>query len=213
LLILLRRNPVQLKVLPVARLREDAGSRLTFVRGEWQAGLPLGLFEDRNFAVPGSDRARWLSKWHSEREWLRASHRALYSNAVIGLSEHFRGSGEAARGFHLSRRELVAADLLVLAREHWNFNVRGFNPGGNHGSFFRASTHAVLMMAGGEAAGVRRGVLVDEPYDASSFVPTLLAMMGHCRLDVRGEPIQEAFDRTCDEALRIFKKISSASIQ
>ncbi len=45
---------------------------------------------------------------------------------------------------------LVENDLLILANDHWNFDVRGFNPGGNHGSFFRISTHSTLMLAGGE---------------------------------------------------------------
>ena len=76
------------------------------------------------------------------------------------------------------RRELVQADLLILAGDHWNFNARGFKPGGNHGGFSRASSHAVLMLAGGAETGLSSGVLVDEPYDAMSLVPTLLGTGG-----------------------------------
>ena len=39
---------------------------------------------------------------------------------------------------------------MVVASDHWNFDVRGFNPGGNHGSFLRISTHSTLMFAGGD---------------------------------------------------------------
>jgi hypothetical protein len=193
LLILARGGPVQLKVLPVEKLRENADGRITFNRTEWRAGLPLELLEDDAFAVPAAERAGWLSQWHSERDWLRASHRAHYSNAVIGLFDHFRRSRpDGAESFHWARRELVDADLLLLAREHWNFNVRSFNPGGNHGAFFRQSTHAVLMLAGGAAAGINRGVLVEEPYDALSVVPTLLTLMGRCEPGLPGPYIQEA---------------------
>lgn len=74
---------------------------------------------------------------------------------------------------------MVAADLLVLANDHWNFNVRGFNPGGNHGSFFRISTYSVLTLAG---AGIPQGLSIERPYDTLSLVPTLMSLTG------RGEP-------------------------
>jgi hypothetical protein len=32
--------------------------------------------------------------------------------------------------------------------------VRGFNPGGNHGSFFRVSTHSTFMVAGGSKSNI-----------------------------------------------------------
>ena len=64
---------------------------------------------------------------------------------------------------------------MVLANNHWNFNVRGFNPGGNHGSFFRISTHSVFMIAG---AGVPAGLSIERPYDSLSFAPTILSLAG-----------------------------------
>jgi arylsulfatase A-like enzyme len=76
--------------------------------------------------------------------------------------------------------------MLVEASNHWNFDVRGFNPGGNHGSFFRSSTNSTFMIAGGDATGIPRGKVVDEPYDSLSFMPTLLALMG--RIDDQNRP-------------------------
>ena len=84
------------------------------------------------------------------------------------------------------QRSLVETDLLILANNHWNFDVRGFNPGGNHGSFFRVSTHSTLMFAGGQMSGIPRGRVVDEPYDSLSFVPTVLRLTG--KLDEDNTP-------------------------
>jgi hypothetical protein len=79
------------------------------------------------------------------------------------------------RRFIERTRELTESDLLILASDHWNFNVRGFNPGGNHGSLLRISTHSVLMAAGG---GIPKGLTIERPYDSLSLVPTLLALLG-----------------------------------
>ena len=73
-----------------------------------------------------------------------------------------------------------------MANNHWNFDVRGFNPGGNHGSFFRVSTNSTFMLAGGAATCIPKGLAVDEPYDSLSVMPTILALMG--RIDSQNEP-------------------------
>ncbi len=87
------------------------------------------------------------------------------------------------RSFHSRQRRLVETDMLIVANNHWNFDVRGFNPGGNHGSFFRISTHSTLLFAGGERTGIPRGLAVAEPYDSLSFVPTVLALTGDLQRD------------------------------
>lgn len=191
-LILARRDAsrgVLLRYLPIRGLREDEKGMAWFALAPIAAGFPLHIFEDPAFHPPGG-RVEWLSGWHTEDEWLKATHRTKYSNAVIGLHAHFapvelgadgplwRGAGADAallRRFAARKRHLVEADLLVLASDHWNFNVRNFNPGGNHGSFFRVSTHSVWMMAG---AGAPKGVSIETPCDSLSFAPTLLKLMG-----------------------------------
>jgi hypothetical protein len=75
----------------------------------------------------------------------------------------------------LRRRQLVQADFHIFATDHWNFNVRTFNPGGNHGSFLRISTHSVWMMAG---PSIPQGRRVHEPHDSLNFASTLLAHAG-----------------------------------
>lgn len=190
-----------LRYLPVANLAQGADGRVTFERAAWRDRLPLGLWEDERLSLPeGAGRTAWLEGWHTDLEWLRATHLTRYSNAVVGLHEQLaRHVSEASdpgaaglsdderlvRRFRLRQRVLVESDLLILANDHWNFDVRGFNPGGNHGSFFRASTHATLMLAGGERTGVPRGLAVEEPYDSLSLMPTLLALTGQTDGDAR----------------------------
>lgn len=160
----------------VRLIRESGGGiRYEPVDG-WKEGLPLRLIEDPEFRA---GRA-WLEQGaHDEGEWLRQTHRTKYSNGVVGLMEQFNEPATRQRAF-------ARADLLVLANDHWNFNVRSFNPGGNHGSFFRISTHSVLMFWGGAKTGVAKGVAIDEPYDALSFAPTVLDLLGLDRGDLPG---------------------------
>jgi hypothetical protein len=137
--------------------------------------------------VPADERTVWLCAWHSELEWLRAVHKTRYSNGIIALHEQFLrepdsqnlpGDTGLLRRFEARRRRLAEPDFLIFANDHWNFNVRGFNPGGNHGALLRISTHSVLMLAGGDDAGIPRQRVIEEPYDSLSFVPTILDLMG-----------------------------------
>jgi hypothetical protein len=126
---------------------------------------------------------------------LRALHKTQYSNGLIGLHEQFTqfvapatdanaaGISEderLLRSLRRRQRRLAETDLQVFANNHWNFDVRGFNPGGNHGSFLRISTHSTFMLAGD---GVPRGLAVTEPYDSLSVVPTILALTGNLQTD------------------------------
>lgn len=178
-------RPDELRIQPVRGLTQDPSGELHYSEQPWRAGLPLRLLEDADLNVPG-DRAEWLSSWHSEREWLEATHRTFYSNAVIGLHEQLSRAklrncifeDPVLCRFEQRKFYNLRADMLVLASNHWNFNVRGFNPGGNHGGFFRVSTHSVLMLAG---AGIPQGLTIERPYDSLSFVPTVLSLAGELK--------------------------------
>jgi hypothetical protein len=209
-LLLSRRNTqgeLSLRYLPISNLTQDAAGRLQFKTISWQAGLPLQIFEDPDLMLPGGDRTTWLSEWHTDSEWLQALHRTHYSNGLVGLHEELSrhqiekfatdpGLSEDARlmkDFARRKRELVEADMLIVAQDHWNFDVRGFNPGGNHGSFFRISTHSVFMMAGGPRTQIPHALTIDTPYDSLSFAPTLLAITGNLRDD--NSPVPELWEK------------------
>lgn len=170
---------------PISHLGVDNKSQIQWNSGEWCAGLPLHLFEDNNLHLPpGTDRAQWLSDWHTDREWLLATHRCRYSNGVIGITEELSpvednvpalpNRNPVLLRYERRRRALVAADFHIFAADGWNFNARDFNPGGNHGSFLRISTQSVWMMAG---AGLSKRQ-VTEPYDSLNFASTILSLVG-----------------------------------
>lgn len=172
----------------------SATGAVTFERGAWRAGLPLGLFEDAALDTRGADRSAWLAGFHADREWLAATHRTAMglgvSNLVEVLSTDYRAAfADAAadadadarlvRRLELRRRDAMAPDLFVHAAPHWNFDVKDFNPGGNHGGFGRQSMHAVMWMNGGYRTRVVRGPLVvTEPYDGLDFAPTVFEAAG-----------------------------------
>jgi len=199
-----RNGELWLRYVPVKGAVQDRGGDLHFSRADWDAEMPLKLFEDPDLQI-GCDRSAWLNRWHSEREWLNATHRTKYSNAVIGLDEYFRRwepdsvppafravaneqDCPLLRRLAERLRAAVEPDMLILANFGWNFNVRNPNPGGNHGSFFRISTHSVFMLAG---AGVPLGLRVEQPYDSLNFVPTLLTLLGAPVDSYPAPPIRE----------------------
>jgi hypothetical protein len=210
-LLLSRRNEngeLSLRYLPISGLAQDANGRLQFKQISWQAGLPLQIFEDPNLNIPVADRTAWLSAWHTDSEWLTALHKTHYSNGLVGLHEELArhdieslstrdqalsGDERLMKEYARRKRELVEPDMLIVAQDHWNFDVRGFNPGGNHGSFFRVSTHSTFMIAGGSKTLIPQAVDIDTPYDSLSYVPTLLALTGNLRDD--NNPVPELWEK------------------
>lgn len=187
--------------LPISDLRQNKNGEFSFETENWSAGFPLNIYEDKNFDV--ADKTNWLSNWQTENEWLQATHKTVYSAAVINLyeqfSDHFSDNFTAEteqnedekliNRFRVHQRNLTETDLLILANNHWNFDVRGFNAGGNHGSFFRISSNSIFMLAGGAKTQIPRGLEITEPYDNLSFVPTILALMG--KVDENREPTED----------------------
>ncbi|MGP0072478.1 MAG: alkaline phosphatase family protein [Bryobacteraceae bacterium] len=200
---LIQARGTDLRYLPVRGLHQNADGSIHYDPAVLAPGFPLRMFEDENLAVPRAEREAWLNSWHSESEWFHATHRTAYSNGIVALHEQFlppllpthSDDPDAAllARFNQRRRRLAEPDFIVFANDHWNFNVRNFNPGGNHGSFLRASTHAILLFAGGADTGIPRHHDVQEPYDSLSFVPTLLDLIGmHAEAaKLPGRPIQE----------------------
>ena len=197
------REELSLRYQPIKNLKQSESGEVTFDLAEWQSGFPFKIFEDDKLGLPAPDRSNWLNLWHTDREWLQVLHQTQYSNGLIGVYEalalhaleHLSTAAseisheeKLMRRFVTRQRSLVEPDLQLVANNHWNFDVRGFNPGGNHGSFFRISTHSTLMLSGGNRTGIARAATIDEPYDSLSFVPTVLALTGQLGDDNRPVP-------------------------
>ena len=132
-----RENGVlSLRYLPVSGLRQDSDGAIHFDSARLGPGFPLRLWEDQNLAVVEGMRNTWLGEWHSELDWLHAIHKTRYSNSILALHEQFlRQPPKAVAGdagliarFNARRRRLAEPDFMIFANNHWNFNVRGFNP-------------------------------------------------------------------------------------
>jgi hypothetical protein len=205
-----RSGQLSLRYIPIDRFTQDEAGHVHFDFSSWRPGLPLQMLEDPNLDLPSDQQSRkaWLSAWHTDLEWLRVLHKTHYSNGLIGLNEQLgrhliarlsvdepeiSADERLLRRLLRRQRENVEADLLIVANDHWNFDVRGFNPGGNHGSFFRISTHSTFLLAGGDKTNIPRGLVVEEPYDSLSFVPTVLALTGNLRDD--NSPIPVLWDK------------------
>lgn len=195
-----------LRYLPISNLRQNAAGKFQFSVEKWRGGFPLKMFEDENLHLPDADKASWLNDWHTELDWLHATHKALYSAAIINLNEQMdehpltglentderlSEDEKLIRRFRHHQRRLTETDMLILANNHWNFDVRGFNAGGNHGSFFRISAISTLMFAGGAGTNIPRGLAVEEPYDNLSFVPSVLSLMG--KINRQNQPPPELY--------------------
>lgn len=189
---LIEKQNGRLRYRPIANLTGGKDGSIRFDSPDWAAGFPLNYFEDPALSIPeGTSRESWLSEWHTEQEWLKAIHRTRYSNGLIGLTEALLEAAPAADAFDERKRQLRRTDFTIFANDHWNFNARGFNPGGNHGSFLRDSTHSVLLFAGGSKTGIPRGAHITKPYDSLSFVPTILTLMNRPEPDLPGPVIEE----------------------
>jgi len=178
-----------LRYLPVRDLKQSSDGRILFSPSAWRENLPLEIWED--LQMPVEQRRAWLESWHTERDWLEAVYLSRYSNGVISIHDQFEFSPvfpdagadaatdkELLQRFYNRKRHLAQPDFIVFANDHWNFNYRGLNPGGNHGSFLRQSTHSTLLFVGGQATGIPDGLAVDRPYDSFSFVPTIFKLTG-----------------------------------
>lgn len=194
------------RYLPISNLQQDANGKFQFTTEKWSDGFPLKMYEDEKLNISNANKNTWLSEWHTELDWLHATHKNLYSAAIINLNEQMdehpmtglenaderlSEDDKLIRRFRQHQRRLTETDMLILANNHWNFDVRGFNAGGNHGSFFRVSANSTLMFAGGANTNIPRGLTVEEPYDNLSFVPSVLSLMG--KTTKNNQPIPELY--------------------
>src|SRR6185437_7361389 len=87
-LLILQDLAANLRLQPIRNLHQTENGQVAWEDQFWRTGLPLGMYEDPKLQLPsGQDRGKWLSTWHTERDWFVAVHECRYSNGVIGITE------------------------------------------------------------------------------------------------------------------------------
>ena len=82
----------RITIQPIRNLKQH-GNEVDWDNAEWRPGLPLELLQDPAIDIAPTARADWLSRPHTEAEWLLAVHKSKYSNGVIGITEELSPVG------------------------------------------------------------------------------------------------------------------------
>ena len=201
----------KLRYLPVRRLRQDADGRFTWEPHDELD--PLGLLYDPEFrAESGEPAFLWLERFHSPREWLRATYNTRYSAAVLTFADiagfhadefianpEFQASlagfpsDEMKQSYLRGLRWKYAgqqADLLVWSSYLWNYSSKSHTSGGSHGGLPPAVARTAFLLWGGRDFGLPAGSAIEEPATTFDIVPTLARLLG--MLDGDGRVIRQA---------------------
>jgi hypothetical protein len=128
---------------------------------------PLGYGSDPRLVLPADvSREDWLSRPHSDRDWLRATMYTGYPVAVPAIAEFFAYDGELA-----AHRDRIAPDFVLTPAEGWDLGSHLGNTT-NHGGLRRPSMHVPMLVAGPD---VPAGYRFDEPRLVMDIAPTALA--------------------------------------
>ncbi|MBI4342692.1 MAG: alkaline phosphatase family protein [Candidatus Omnitrophica bacterium] len=128
---------------------------------------PLGYLQEPGF-LEATGGAAWLSQPHASREWLQATARSRYPDAVVTMAKFFAWQDPV--------RDLAAArdpDLVVTASPGWSFRSDD-GEGTDHGYPLRESMRMTLLLAG---PNLPHGV-VERPQRIVDVLPTILEMIG-----------------------------------
>jgi len=150
---------------PMRHIAQDADGAITF---DPSGGCdPLGYFTDVGVTPVVGSRG-WLLEPYTDREWLWATHRARYPDAVVAIAKFF-----AWRGRLEPYAELRDPDLLITAAEGWSFRSDD-GAGTDHGYPLDGSMRITLILAG---PNIPHGVW-EQPQRIVDVAPTILEMIG-----------------------------------
>jgi len=127
---------------------------------------PLGYLQDQAFLDAVHDPA-WLSAPHPAREWLEATSRTRYPDAVVTMAKFF--------AWRPALQDLADArdpDFVVTASTGWSFRSDD-GEGTDHGSPLADSMRVTLFLAG---PNIPSGVL-ERPTRLVDVLPTVLEMI------------------------------------
>jgi hypothetical protein len=131
------------------------------------AADPLGYLQEPSFLAATGGRA-WLAQPRTADEWLEATRRTRYPDAVVAMTKFF-----AWREGLQDLRTLRDPDVLVTAAEGWSFRSDD-GEGTDHGYPLAGSMRMALALHG---PNIRRGIW-PHPQRIIDVLPTILDMVG-----------------------------------
>jgi hypothetical protein len=145
---------------------------------------PLGYLQDPFFlsaTTPG-----WIDSPRTAEEWLEATHRTRYPDAVVTMAKFFAWAPAMA-----DLADARDPDLVVTAAEGWSFRSDD-GEGTDHGYPLAPSMRISLFLAG---PNIRAGIL-PSPQRIVDVVPTMLEIIGwpYDPSELDGHAIQGFYD-------------------
>ncbi len=151
---------------PVQRLTQSSDGALHAEPAS--AGLdPLGYLQDPQF-LQAVGTPTWVTAAHTAREWLEATAKTRYPDAVVAMAK-----GLAWRSAVADLADLRDPDVLVTASEGWSFRSDD-GAGTDHGAPLAEAMRMTLFIAG---PNIPHGRL-ERPQRIIDILPTTLEMVG-----------------------------------
>lgn len=125
---------------------------------------PFGYLTSTNFGPP--DAAKFIREYHDGQEWLEATYKTDYPDAVPAVVRALMWKPELA---HLAKAQ--DPDIWLSATHGWNFRADDIK-GTDHGPLLRSAMLSTLMITG---PGIRHGV-DPSPHQIVEVAPTLLQL-------------------------------------
>jgi hypothetical protein len=151
---------------PVRHLAQTADGEVRYDPADARHD-PLGYLEDPAF-LEATGGPEWLARAHTAEEWLRATARTRYPDAVVAMSKFFAWKPPVQ-----DLAEVRDPDLLVTASEGWSFRSDD-GEGTDHGYPLADSMRMSLFLAG---PNIAPGTL-PTPHRIVDLLPTILEMVG-----------------------------------
>lgn len=153
------------RYLPVRNVLQNENRELSYE--ESSGADPFGYLTDPGFKAP--DVHQFIREFREDREWLEATCKTAYPDAVSAIARVFMWRPELE---HLARSR--DPDIWLSAKLGWSFRIDGIK-GTDHGPLLRTAMRSTLMISG---PNIRAGT-DPAPRRIVEIAPTLLQMAGY----------------------------------
>jgi hypothetical protein len=113
--------------------------------------------------------ANFFKEYHDESEWLKATYKSEFPDAVVALCKSSSWSPEL-----ITHARSEDADIILSAAPGWNFRIENIK-GADHGSIRRDSMLATFMVSGPD---IRVGE-IETPHRLIELLPTIFEIIDY----------------------------------